>query len=207
MAQNCNGHQEEVRERILRRAMDLFFANGIKSVKMDDIAADLQMSKRTLYEMFEDKENLLLASIRYNHEQNKRRIAVIASQADNPLEVFAGVFNMKMDEVRRVSAQFITDCKRYDSITKGFEEESKTRKEDTLRFVNSCVEQGLFREGVDYVLITRMFDLVSRTMIENEIYKEYSMDRIVFTMYDTFFRGICTPKGLEILDKKINKKQ
>lgn len=207
MAQNCNGHQEEVRERILRRAMDLFFANGIKSVKMDDIAADLQMSKRTLYEMFEDKENLLLASIRYNHEQNKRRIAVIASQADNPLEVFAGVFNMKMDEVRRVSAQFITDCKRYDSITKGFEEESKTRKEDTLRFVNSCVEQGLFREGVDYVLITRMFDLVSRAMMEHEIYKEFPMQEIVYTVYDTFFRGICTPKGLEILDKKINKKQ
>lgn len=207
MAQNCNGHQEEVRERILRRAMDLFFANGIKSVKMDDIAADLQMSKRTLYEMFEDKENLLLASIRYNHEQNKRRIAEIASQGDNPLEVFAGVFNMKMDEVRRVSAQFITDCKRYDSIAKGFEEESKTRKEDMLRFVNSCVEQGLFRSGVDYVLITRMFDLVSRAMMEHEIYKEFPMQEIVYTVYDTFFRGICTPKGLEILDKSINKKQ
>lgn len=182
-------------------------ANGIRSVKMDDIAAELQISKRTLYEMFEDKENLLLESIRYNQQLNRERIEAFSRDTDNPLEVFAQVFNMKLDEIRKVSPQFISDAKRYDSIMRGFEEETKKRNADTLHFIGICVEQGLFRSDVNYELIMRIFDMTSRSMMEAEIYKSFSMDEVAYTLYDTFFRGICTPKGLKILDQRINQKQ
>lgn len=206
MAQASIGRQEEVRERVMRHALAKFLRCGIKGVKMDDIAAELQISKRTLYEMFDDKENLLLESIRFNHQNNKRRIETIAQKADNPLEVFAGVFNMKMDEVHKVSPQFISDAHRYESIKQGFEEETKQRNADTMQFVNICVQQGLFRPDVNYRLIMRMSDLMSRAMIEDEFYKEFPMEEIVYTMYDTIFRSICTPKGREILDKHIHQK-
>lgn len=53
-------------ERIVDRAMQMFVAQGIKSVRMDDIARTLGVSKRTLYELFGDKEHLLyLAMVRY----------------------------------------------------------------------------------------------------------------------------------------------
>ena len=52
----------------------------------------------------------------------------------------------------------------------------------------------------------RLLDLTSRSMMENEFYKEFPMSEIVYTMYDTFFRSICTQKGLEILDRSISKK-
>ncbi|MBR3442506.1 MAG: TetR/AcrR family transcriptional regulator [Bacteroidaceae bacterium] len=206
MAQQSQGHQEELRKRVMQYALDEFLANGIRNVKMDDIAARLQISKRTLYEMFEDKENLLLESIRFQHEVNRRKIENIASQTDNPLEVFALVFNMKMEEVHKVSPQFISDAKRYSSILHGFEEESKKRNADMHQFFDICVEQGLFRADINYALIMRLLDLTSRSMMENEFYKEFPMSEIVYTMYDTFFRSICTQKGLEILDRSISKK-
>ena len=207
MSQTNIEHQEEVRERILRHAMRQFFANGIKSVKMDDIAAELQMSKRTLYEMFEDKEHLLLESIRFRHRENKARIDALSREADNPLEVFAQVFNMKMVEIHEVSPQFITDAKRYDSIMKGFQAETDQRNADTLLFIQSCVDRGLFRPDVNYEVLIRLFDLANKAMMENEIYKEYPIDQIVYTLYDTIFRGMCTPAGLEILNMKIKQKQ
>ena len=51
------------RERIIEHAMEMFATQGIKSVRMDDIASQLGMSKRTLYELFGDKEELLYLSI------------------------------------------------------------------------------------------------------------------------------------------------
>ena len=44
------------KERIIEQAMQMFVSQGIKSVRMDDIAQQLGVSKRTLYELFGDKE-------------------------------------------------------------------------------------------------------------------------------------------------------
>lgn len=56
------------KERIIDQAMHMFVSQGIKSVRMDDIAQQLGVSKRTLYEMFGDKEGLLyLAMERYSN--------------------------------------------------------------------------------------------------------------------------------------------
>lgn len=53
----------ELRERIVETAMNAFTSHGIKSITMDDIAASLGISKRTLYEVFSDKESLLKEGI------------------------------------------------------------------------------------------------------------------------------------------------
>ena len=197
--------QKQLRERVLKYALDEFLKHGIKSVKMDDIAASLQMSKRTLYEMFEDKEHLLIESIRMQHQENRLKIEAIAQQADNPLEVFAGVFNMRLNETRGVSPKFLSDLNRYESIRRGFEAEKKTRNSKTLHFIDLCVQQGLFRSDINYALLVRMMDTCLSTMMEQEFYKDFPIEEIYYTLYETLLRSICTEKGREILDNKIKK--
>ena len=51
----------ELQQRIIKQATRMFFCNGIKSVTMDMIASQLGISKRTLYENFKEKNELLLA--------------------------------------------------------------------------------------------------------------------------------------------------
>jgi AcrR family transcriptional regulator len=53
----------EIKDRILNHAQQLFMRNGIKSVSMDDIAADMAMSKKTLYKWFENKDQIVEASM------------------------------------------------------------------------------------------------------------------------------------------------
>ena len=207
MAQASINHQEELRERVLKYALDEFLKHGIKNVKVDDIAAGLQMSKRTLYEMFEDKEHLLLESIRYSHAQNRQKIEAIAQQADNQLEIFARVFNMKLNETRTVSPKFLSELNRYESIRRGFEKEKRDRNSKTLHFIEECVKLGFFRNDINYALLVRMMDTCLSAMMEEEFYKEFPIDDIYYTLYETMLRSICTPKGCEILDKTIKKKQ
>ena len=56
------------REKIVDRVSQMIKAVGVKSVRMDDVASDLGMSKRTLYEMFGDKEELIYESAKYHSE-------------------------------------------------------------------------------------------------------------------------------------------
>ena len=60
----------ELRERIILAAVELFTTNGIKSITMDEIAASLGISKRTLYEVFPDKETLLEECILKSQKEN-----------------------------------------------------------------------------------------------------------------------------------------
>ena len=70
-----------VREHVVQAAAKAFTRKGVKTVRMDDIAADLSISKRTLYELFHDKEDLLLDVMRLHREEMKKSMEEIASPA------------------------------------------------------------------------------------------------------------------------------
>lgn len=67
--------KRELRERIILTSLEEFRKNGIKSITMDDIAALLKISKRTLYEIFQDKETLLKECILYHQRYVQKALA------------------------------------------------------------------------------------------------------------------------------------
>ena len=69
-----NDYRKELKSRIIDYAMDEFFKPGIKAVKMDEISQGLHVSKRTVYEIFSDKEELLLAGLKARDEQMRKQL-------------------------------------------------------------------------------------------------------------------------------------
>ena len=65
-------YKKELRGKLLTTAMEEFASRGIKAVKMDDIAAKLGISKRTMYEIYSTKEDILLEGI-LKHDENEER--------------------------------------------------------------------------------------------------------------------------------------
>ena len=74
--------RKELRQKVLAVAARAFTVNGIRNVRMDDIASLLSISKRTLYELFTDKEQLLLEIMLEHHREMNLYIAEIASRAE-----------------------------------------------------------------------------------------------------------------------------
>lgn len=73
-----NDYRQELKERILELAMQEFSLRGLRDIKMDDMAHKLRISKRTLYEIYADKESLLLEGLqrhRQKMEQEMERFA------------------------------------------------------------------------------------------------------------------------------------
>ena len=98
----------EVRNNIIEAAVKAFHKDGIKAVTMDHIAHLLSMSKRTLYQVFRDKESLLLACIKKHQEEERLFVEKTKCETDNVLEILLKFFKMSLDDVRHVNPKFFT---------------------------------------------------------------------------------------------------
>ena len=101
------------REYIIERASEMFVANGIKSVRVDDIAHDLGMSKRTLYEMFGDKEELLYLCML--HFLDKQRKEVNISTKDTTATILEIVLQgfLNMMQYSEVNHRIMNNLQRF----------------------------------------------------------------------------------------------
>ena len=79
------------KEQVMTTALDMFSQYGIKSVSMDDIARNTGISKRTIYEFFEDKETLLQEAIKY-HNNTMRKILSELEKDRLRLSTFSSFF-------------------------------------------------------------------------------------------------------------------
>ena len=87
-------YREELKQRIIDVAMKEFWQKGVKAVKMDDIANDLTISKRTLYETYENKEVLLLEVLKHHKQQQHNHMAEFAEKVNgNVMDIIFELYN------------------------------------------------------------------------------------------------------------------
>mgnify|MGYP002520011769 CR=1 FL=1 len=84
--------KQQLKEKVAQVAAVAFMQKGIKNVKMDDVAAELGISKRTLYELFSDKEELLLDVVKLHRKEMKNYMISVAEKAENVLEIIMSFF-------------------------------------------------------------------------------------------------------------------
>ena len=198
-----NQHEQkrnEQREQVLEFAFNEFVQKGLKAVKMNDIAFALSMSKRTLYEMFGDKEGLLIECFKFNQEKGHQEYEKLRKESKNSLETIIKLYRQRIDEMSNVNPAFLSDIQKYDRVMEHLEKLSKEKNEIALRFSEECVENGLFRKDIDYKLLFLSFDVMNKALLSNEVYQQYGLENIVNSINMTFLRGLCTQKGLEIID-------
>ena len=96
----------ELRDKIIAFAMPEFYKRGVKAVKMDEISVELHVSKRTVYEIFGDKEEMLIAGIKAKHEEMKRKVEAYASaKAKNVIDVISYVYRQQMELNKMVKVE------------------------------------------------------------------------------------------------------
>ena len=198
-----NQHEQkrnEQREQVLEFAFNEFVQKGLKAVKMNDIAFALSMSKRTLYEMFGDKEGLLIECFKFNQKKGHQEYEKLRKESKNSLETIIKLYRQRIDEMSNVNPAFLSDIQKYDRVMEHLEKLSKEKNEIALRFSEECVENGLFRKDIDYKLLFLSFDVMNKALLSNEVYQQYGLENIVNSINMTFLRGLCTQKGLEIID-------
>lgn len=205
--QNNKGNTEyrqSLRQKILETAMSLFVKHGIKKVKMDDVAAALTISKRTLYEVFTDKENLLLSGLKMSRERSEKRMSKIVEENDNVMEIIIKVFKQQLEELRDIDPRFVADLARYPQVNEFFAQEHEHTKELTRRFIKRGIDEGYFLPKLNINLLLDLWGAHRDIVIQQQLYHGNSMESLYVHLSIISLRGICTQRGIAKLDKMMD---
>lgn len=193
----------ELKERIVATAMKAFASNGIKAVTMDDIASNLGISKRTLYETFEDKESLLIACMEKQEKEKENFSIKIVAESANVLEVILKFYQISIEVYNKVDKRFFEDIKKYPKVKELILQSQEKNHCKVIAFYKSGVDQGLFREDVNFEIVNLLVREQINFLNSGEIVRTYPFIEVYESIVFTFLRGISTPKGQEILESFI----
>jgi AcrR family transcriptional regulator len=199
------------REVVIKRAAEMIAELGVKSLRVDDLAHDLAVSKRTLYEMFGDKEELLYHSIKYLLQNEAIEIQTNANEAYSGIPALFEIFDAMMARSAVRKRIMSNLAKFYPLLYERIMTENRDYGLAILREkLNALVKEGLISEMVNIDLSITMFYYTSmglmhrngRLVLPNGVTEQ---EAFRYTIVN-FFRGIATLKGVEQIDKYLAEK-
>ena len=206
-------HMQEIKEttaykkllkgRILETAMKAFAERGVKAVRMDDVAQMLGISKRTLYEIYRDKEELLYQGVMHFDQEAKKSMNAFIQQASSVMDIILEAYQRRVLRTGTVNPLFYEDIQKYPKVTDYLNKEREHAYDQFLGFLQRGVREGYFREGVDYELVTQMFNAINTFVMNQHLLSRYSIQQVFANMLLIPLRGFCTKKGLQVIDKSI----
>lgn len=200
-----------MREKIIDKSQELFLNFGFKSVTMDDIASEMGISKKTIYVHFPNKTKLVEATTLHMFETISYGIDCICALEKNPIEEIFDIKQFVMEHLKneKSSPQY--------QLQKYYPKIFATLKSKQFEVMQECVtdnlkrglEQGLYRDTINIDFISRIYFNGMVTLKDQELFplKTFSMNTLMEYYLEYHLRGICTTKGVKILNQFISKNQ
>ena len=159
------------------------------------------MSKRTLYQFFRDKEELVLACVKSTLDREQEFANQAAMRCENALQLILDVMQYRMTDSATTSEYYFRDITIYPTVTQYFK---MRRAQCTARFIELLhigVQQGLFVDTINFEVFGGCMSLIS----EHVLQRKSDLENVSFTDYVrhfviTLFRGCTTEKGRSIID-------
>ncbi len=196
-----------LKDRILEIAISSFIENGIRAVKMDDIAQKLGISKRTLYEIYVDKEELLYQCIKKYDQNNKSVLAEYAAKGHNVIDIILEAYQIKVDQAQKVNPLFYEDIMKYPKVEQYIKDSHDNTHDKFMNFMQQGADDGFFRQDVNYDLIIHVLDAMGEYIMRNKLLRRYPVNELFSNFFLVSLRGLCTERGVKMLDAALTKIQ
>lgn len=192
-----------LRDRIVATAIDAFTRNGIKTITMDDIANKLAISKRTLYETFKDKEDLLLECVEHQQQEMEVFMEQVAGESDNVLEVILKFYKRSIEMFHKTNKRFFEDMNKYPRICNLIKRNREENSRESVAFFKKGIDQGIFRDDVNFEILHLLIREQVDLLLNTDLCSAYSFVEVFESIMFVYMRGICTEKGQIILENFI----
>lgn len=191
---------------LLDQIMELFYKFGIRNVNMDDISHHLKISKKTLYQSFKNKEDLIEKIFLYDSFKWSNKISAIDPSKMNAIDIIIHVSSMVYEELSRLDPKLKFEMMKYYEPL--FSKYSLQKQEHIYNHIKKNLvkgkAEGLYREDVDNELTATLYlkNLIEMHSIDYCFSNELSFDKIFEVMFENHIRAISTPAGLAYFEKQ-----
>lgn len=200
-------YRTELRTKILECAGQRFRKYGIKQVRMDDIAHTLGISKRTLYEVYPNKEELLLECVKRHHEKELADLHATIGENWSVMDVICYIYRKQIEQGMSISPLFYDEIKGYPKVVEYISNMHNRQAESAKVFFMRGVEEGYFINTGNSELLQELSGCVNEYIRHNRLYFRYSMTEIFRHCVILFIRSICTPKGILEFDRVLENRE
>lgn len=199
-----------MKNKILEKASELFLTFGVKTVTMDEIAEKMAISKKTIYEHYKNKTDLIKATSHFVFERISTRISAICNDKEHisPIKALFDIDALVMECIDDDNTVEFQLQKYYPEISRSLEEKKFTLiTESVTENLERGIELGLYRTDLNIPIIARLYFTSSIAIKNSELFspKEYRISEIMKIYLIYHIRAIATPEGLKELELIIEK--
>jgi AcrR family transcriptional regulator len=192
----------EIRDKIISFSRQLFLKYGIRSVTMDMIAEQMGISKRTIYENFSNKDELLENCILTAQNEQKIMMQEMFSGTSNVIEATLKFIKIQINAINSINPVFLIELKKYytEIWTK-----INSNEESGIAMIKWLIQKGvdeeLFRKDINIEIISRLINEQFKLLNNQDLFPEdqFSKAEIFENIAINFLRGIATDKGMEVI--------
>jgi AcrR family transcriptional regulator len=194
-----------IKQKIIEGSHDLFMRFSIKSVTMDDIAKHLTISKKTIYQYFKDKNDLVLQVTSDHLEAEKLEIQTIKSSTSNAIETLIEESMCLRRNITDMNPSLLYDLKKYHQPAWELYLESKEKVyiKSLVETLENGIKEDHFRQNIDPEILARLRVEQIQMSMENLIYprSRFEFKEVQTQLFDHFLNGLVSEKGRKLLNK------
>lgn len=174
---------------------------------MDDISSETGVSKRTIYENFKDKDELLRSCLIFMDAIHSKESEELIADSDNTIDLVFRFMKHGIKAINMVNPLFFVDLKKYHYRI--WKETYKINYEkhltQTYTILKKGINEGLFRKDIDIGIVAKLLNEQLKIMSDEQIFPsdQYPKTIVFEHILINFLRGIATVKGLEKIEKYI----
>ena len=194
---------------ILSKVRELYTKFGIKGITMDDVAKELGISKKTLYQHVSDKEDLVGKFIDNEIEMRQKQICECFKEGFNAIDELFEISFFMNKLMREQNPATEHDLKKYYPVQ--YEKILKVKREGMVNYIllnlKKGKEEGLYRNDMDDEVIAKLYLSRAESIGASSLYtvEELTSVKIFIELLSHHIRGIATAEGIKELEKNINK--
>lgn len=201
----------EKEKQLVEGATSIFMRFGVKSVNMDDIARQLGVSKKTLYQFFNDKEDLLGRVVERHCSNEDTSISAIHSKKLPAIEEMFEMMYWVISILSKIHPSVQYDLEKYHPglALKMKASRGRVVHASMLSNLKKGVKEGTYRKDINAEIITRIYLSRIDAFLDPEIFPfdQYKAVDVYKEIFQYHIHGIASAKGIEQLEHIMKQKR
>jgi hypothetical protein len=191
--------------RILFKARDLMTHHGVKHVTMDDIATQLGISKKTIYQFYKDKDALVMAVVNFELEEQSLKCQSTQDNAENAVHEMFMILEDIQQMFKNMNPMTMNELAKY--YPKAFLR-IQNHKDDFMHKIIKTnlikgIEQGVYRKEIDPEILSIYRLETSFVPFNAQLYpySKFDIGKVTLQIIENFIYGVMSLKGIELMEK------